>query len=331
MQAICVTPSRELEVRDIPAPAQAAPGHLIVAMQASAINHGDKTFLKMPAAAGPAAKASLHEVWGASGAGRVLAVGEGVSADYLGKQVAIYRSLARTPHTVGLWCQTTQVSAQSCVVLPDSVSAQDYCGSLVNVITAYAFIEEIVAAGHQGIIATAGNSATGHALAALARRRQLPLILLVRSAAAREHLLSLGVEHVIVTQGGFTAELARLAAELNTTAVFEGVGGDLFSQIAPSLPLNSTVYFYGFLQGAQPFALPSALFMMKNLTLRRFSNFESDTVKNPQQLSAALHALSGIIADDMFKTRIGRSFSYTEIEHAMAYEATPGPKAILLA
>src|SRR5471030_1639714 len=104
MKAICVTPSRGLEVRDIPTPAEPAPGHVLVAMEASAINHGDKTFLKMPNAAGNALAVQQHNVWGASGAGKVIALGAGVPAEYAGRQVAIYRSLGRSPESVGLWC-----------------------------------------------------------------------------------------------------------------------------------------------------------------------------------------------------------------------------------
>ena len=35
MKAICVTPNRELEVRDIPTPNTPAPGHLLIDMEAS--------------------------------------------------------------------------------------------------------------------------------------------------------------------------------------------------------------------------------------------------------------------------------------------------------
>jgi len=272
-----------------------------------------------------------HDVWGASGSGRVVAVGAGVPADYAGKQVAIYRSLGRSPESVGLWCERAQVPYTSCLILPDRVRARDYCGSLVNVVTAYAFLEEIVEAGHQGVIVTAGNSATGYALASLARSRKLPAIFLVRTEAAREALGRLGVEHVIVTNEGFTERLGVLSAELGTTAVFDGVGGDLLGRIVPSLPMNSTIYFYGFLGGASPISIQSMLFMMKNLTMRRFSNFESRTVKEHEKLVSALKALEGVIDDPMFATRIGKEFSYAQIELAMAYESLQGGKALLVA
>src|SRR5450830_746948 len=244
MKALCVTPERQLQLRDIPRPESPMPGHVLVNMDACAINHGDKTFLKLPTAAGNAFSLGQHEVWGASGAGTVIAVGAGVPAHYVGKQVAIYRSLDRSPHSIGLWCETAQVPYTACLILPDHVHARDYCGALVNVITAYAFLEEIIEAGHRGVIVTAGNSATGHAIAALARQRKLPAIFLVRTEAARETLCRLGAEHVIVTREGFTDTLSALSAQLGTTAVFDGVGGDLLTSIAPALPMNSTVYCY---------------------------------------------------------------------------------------
>ncbi|WP_245753179.1 alcohol dehydrogenase catalytic domain-containing protein [Paraburkholderia sartisoli] len=330
MKAICVTPGRELEVRDVPTPTAPAPGHVLIDMDASAINHGDKTFLRMPAAAGNALALDRHNVWGASGTGTVVAAGAGVPAEYTGKQVAIYRSLGRSPESIGLWCERAQVPYSTCLILPDHVRARDYCGSLVNVMTACAFLEEITAAGHRGVIVTAGNSATGYALAALARSRKLPAIFLVRTEGAREALCRLGVEHVIVTSEGFTDTLGVLSAELGTTAVFDGVGGDLVTRIAPVLPMNSTIYLYGLLGGAVAVSIQSALFMMKNLTVRRFSNFESQTVKDHDKLVTALKALEGVIDNRMFTTRIGKEFRLDQVELAMAYESLDGAKAVLL-
>ena len=331
MKAICVTPNRDLEVRDVPVPAEPAPGHVLVGMDASAINHGDKTFLRMPTGAGNPLFTGKHDVWGASGSGRVVAVGAGVPSEYAGRQVAIYRSLARSPEGVGLWCETAQAPYTSCLILPDHVRAKDYCGSLVNVITAYAFLEEIAAAGHKGVIVTAGNSATGHALAALARLRKLPAIFLVRSELAQSALRRAGADHVIVTKDGFADTLRILSAELGTTAVFDGVGGDLLGQLAPNLPMNSTVYIYGLLGAANAVSINSTFFLTKNLIMRRFSNFESRTVKEHEALISALKALEDVIDDPLFTTRLGKEFRYHEIGLAMAYESPEGRKAVLIA
>ena len=97
MKAICVTNVRGLEVREVPEPRDPPPGHLVVRGEAAAINHGDKTFLKRPEAARPTLARSLHDIWGASAAGEVVVAGPGVPDGYVGRRVAIYRSIGGGP------------------------------------------------------------------------------------------------------------------------------------------------------------------------------------------------------------------------------------------
>jgi NADPH:quinone reductase-like Zn-dependent oxidoreductase len=332
MKAICVTEARALELREVPEPREAdlPDDHLLVVMEASAINHGDKMFLGRPATTS-GLNTSLHNIWGASGAGRVLAAGANLPSDLSGRKVAIYRSLTPSRHTVGLWSERAVVPFTSCVLLPDDVTNLDYSGSLVNAITAYAFLEDTATEGHKGIVVTAGNSATGLALAALVQSRKRPAIFLVRSAESRESMLSLGIEHVLTTSDrNFDAEFERRAEELQTTAVFDGVGGQLISRIAPLLPMNSGLWFYGFLAGAAPISVPTGLFMSKNLVMQRFSNFNSATVRDADRLREALRNLQGRIGDPRFHTRIGATFGLDQVREAMAYETTPGQKAVLV-
>ncbi len=310
-------------------PTDPAPGHLLVDIDACAINHGDKTFLSM---ASMALAPRGNDVWGASGAGRVVAVGAGVPEGYVGKQVAIYRSLRPTPETIGLWCERAHVHHLCCLILPDDLRARDYCGSLVNAVTAYAFLRQAADEGHGGIVATAGNAATGHALAALAHRRDVAIIHLVRSAPAREALRRRGMAHVLATDDGdFEREFGALARGLRATAVFDGLGGDIVGRLAPHLPENATFYFYGFLDGSKPMSLTTSLFMTRNLVMKRFSNFQSATVRDLRALGDALADLRGCIDDPRFRTRIGEAFSFDDIDPAMRFEVTPGAKAVLVA
>ena len=330
MKAVIVTAARELEVRDVSTPDSAPDNHLLVQIEAAAINHGDKTFLKMPAAI-TGLNTSSYNIWGASASGRVLAAGQGVSSDYVDKKVAIYRSLTPSAKTIGLWSERAVVPVTSCVFLPEELSFADYSGSLVNVITAYAFLEEAVSAGHAGVIVTVGGSATGLALAALARARNMPVLFLVRSPQAAESLRALAFEHVLVTSDtNFDETLEQLATEMKATAVFDGVGGDLISRIASHLPLNSTIWFYGFLAGASPVSVPSIIFMAKNLTMKPFSKFNSATVRDPKKLQIALESLHNQIANPLFRTKVGKTFPFLQIEEAMAYEREPGAKAVLV-
>ena len=330
MKAVCVTTDRKLETRDIAPPDTPPPGHLLLQMDSSAINHGDIAFLSRGLAT--AMSLGSREVWGASGVGRVIAVGEGVPELYAGKTVAAYRSLRPTPETIGLWSERAVVHALSCLVLPETVRARDYSGSLVNMITPYAFLEQMTEEGHKGVVVTAGGSATGNALEALARRRGIPALHLVRNEAAKHDLAELGITSVLVTSDqNFERDFEARAGELGATAVFDGIGGELIGRIAPHLPANATVYGYGFLGGNTQLGVTSLQITLKNLTIKRFSNFETATVKDDRRLAAALATLSEIAADPLLRTRIGREFSFDDIDEAMTYQAARGLKAVLVA
>ena len=332
MKAICVTPDRRLEIRIVPTPEIPAPGHVLVDIDSAAITHGDKFFLANPLPGAIAPSAAGQAVYGANAAGRVAAIGADVPELYRGKQVAIYKSLRRSADSIGVWCERVHLPYQTCLILPDDLRARDYCGSFANVLTVHAFLSEICAAGHKAVIITAGTSATGHIAASLARRRNLPAIFLVRSAAARETLVQHGAPHVLVTSDeDFERSLAHLATELGATAVFDGVGGALLSRMVPNLPPNSTVYIYGFLGAASPATLSTMLVMAKNLTLRRFSNLESATVQDAQKLADAMQDIAPLMADPLFKTRMGKEFIFEQIDDAMAFEAASGSRAILVA
>jgi NADPH2:quinone reductase len=331
MKAVCVTETRELEVREVSTPTEAPSGHLLIEIEAAAINHGDKTFLARPATTA-GLNTSRYDIWGASAAGTVLSAGPEVPIGYVGRKVAVYRSLTPSAQTVGLWSERAVVPFTSCVILPEELSVIDYSGSLVNVITAHAFLETIAAEGHTGVIVTVGASATGLAVAALAREKQIPVLFLVRSQHAREQLRALHLEHMLVpSDDDFDTKFEQLAEEHKTTAVFDGVGGELITRIAPHLPRNSTVWFYGFLAGATPVSIPSLTFMAKNLTMKTFSNFNSATVRDTAKLREALGYLHTQIADPLFRTKAGKTFRFDQIREAMAYETQPGAKAVLLA
>lgn len=330
MKAICVTPSRTLELRDIAEPENPPPAHVLVDMDSATITHGDKFFLNVPLPNGTMAGSRMG-VYGSNGTGTVLAVGEGVAEDLIGRQVAIYKTLSQTPETLGVWSKRVVVTERSCLVLPQGVAGREFNGSFANVLTVYAFMAQAADEGHRGVIVTAGNSATGRMAIALARHRNMPAIFLVRSPEARDALVSEGAAHVLVTgEEGFGARLETLAADLSATAVFDGVGGPLLGRVLMHLPMNSTVYIYGFLGASAPAEVPTTVIMAKNLQIRRFANPESPTVADPARLDAARAEISKIIDDPLLKTNIGRTFAPEQIEEAMAYEDKSGGRAVLV-
>lgn len=206
------------------------------------------------------------------------------------------------------------------MILPESVDEKMYSGSLVNVVTAYAFLHEVIREGYKGIVITAGNSATGRALVALAKRSGVKVLVIVRSQESKAELrVEIEVENVLISSDpNFLTDLEEKAKELGMTAVFDGVGGSLMSKMLGVLPFGSSVYFYGFLSGTEKVEFSSALFMMKKLTMKRFSNFDSSTVK--ERLGDMLEDLEGCIEGSVFRTSLGKEFELNKIGDTIEYE-----------
>jgi len=331
MKAICYTEDRSLEVREVPTPKDPPPGHVLVKMDSACIMHGDKFFLTHPLPNGTWATA-LHNIYGTNGAGTVSAIGEGVPERYLGREVAICKALKPSADTTGLWCETAQVPFETCLILPENLRARDYSGSFAHLLTMYAFLELARSEGHRGVIVTAGSSATGLITASFTRRQGIPAIFLVRSEASRARIVDLGIENVLVTSDdGFEAELRYLAARLDATAVFDAVGGELIGRIFPALPTGGSVYVAGIMNASTPALISTLDVVEKNLTIKRYSLLETETVLDPEKLAAATREVEALVDDPLLTTRIGAEFSFDQIEEAMAYDSSSGLRAVLVA
>ena len=307
-----------LIVQNVEKPQNAEPWHLIIKMNSSTINSGDKFFLRFPPR--PGMVKSLYDIRGVSGAGTVLQSGEGVPSEFEGKNVAFYRQLKYSENAVGTWSEYAHLHYLDCVILPANVSMEDYSGSVVNAITPFGFLKQIMDEGHKGTISTAGNSATGIALLGLCLTYNFPLISIVRNEEGRKELEELGAKNIVVqSDPDFDRQLTELAQVLSATAIFDGTGGETLTRIFPLIPANSVIYSYGYIGDAVPFAFHTSMMSVKNISIRSFSNLATDTVKNSDNLEKALKDMGAIIHMPHFKTKIGKKFKLEEINDALAY------------
>ena len=326
MRAVCRTSSFGVEQRQIPVP-DVKPEHVVIKVSACVVNPGDKAWI---AGFFPEAPQSMYDVCGVTASGLVVAIGEDVPREYLGRNVAVYRSLKASRDCVGTWCEFARLHYLNCVLLPDGINEVEYSGSLVNNITAYVFLEQIIQAGHAAVVCTAGTSATGRSLLGVCQARNFPVISLVRAESGKAALSKLGAQHVLVTgDAGFDTQLRTLSGQLNATAVFDGVGGVLLGRVAKLLPRGSTVYCYGFLAGAETLDFASSLLLLNSLTLTSFGIFYSPMVRDSDTLKRVLSGLQQIIGMPHFTTSLGRAFAFEEAAEALSWQSTDGSKVVL--
>ena len=328
MKVISFTNSDGVKLQNVPKPEKAAPGHLVIKMEACAINAGDIAFMSraLPPSSIPV---SQYDVWGVSGVGTVIESGSGVPEVYIGKNVTVYRSLKVSESIIGTWCQYAHLHYLQCAILPDDVNMTDYSGSLVNTITPYAFLKQVTEEGHKGIIATAGTSATGIAMLGICLAYNFPIVSIVRDEAGKKELGALGAKNIVVQNNDeFKLQLKKIAHEVAATAIFDGVGGEILNNIIDVIPNNSTIYAYGYLGGKTPLSIHTSM-LMRGITLKGFGNFRTKTVQDPQRLEKALEDISDIIHMPPFKTKTGKGFKLEEINDALQYAPGNGSKAVL--
>lgn len=118
-----------------------------------------------------------------------------------------------------------------------------------------------------------------------------------------------------------------MAKKLNATAVFDGVGGALLSNILDTLPYGSTVYCYGFLDKENPVTFNSMM-LMNGITLKSFTNALTPTVQDAGKLQEALLDISSMIGMPHFRTKIGKTFALDEVNEALSFSSSQG-KAML--
>jgi NADPH2:quinone reductase len=328
MKAITIVGKGQVALSEVPQPEKAGAGHLIIKMQSMGINAGDKFFIGGNFPPGMFTQ-SQYDIAGVSGVGKVTGIGDGVPENYLGKNVTIYRSLTTGEDIVGTWSEHAHLPYLQCAILPDDVDPDEYAGVLVNLITAYGAYKQAIKEGHQGIVVTAGNSDTGKAMLGFGLSAGFPVISIVRNDAGLQELKKLGAQHVLV-QGTpqFQQQYVALSADLKATAVFDGVGGALLGDLLELALPGTSIYAYGFLGGGTPVSFHTGI-LVKGITIKGFSNFKTETVQDPQQLAEALEEISKVIHLPHFKFKIGKRFSFEDIQQALAYVASTDGKALL--
>lgn len=328
MKAIIIKDKKGVILENIPQPESVSAEYLIIKMEYMGINAGDHVLISGELAPGFFPE-SRYSVAGVSGVGRVIETGDGVPEYYKDKLVTVYRSLKFGEQIIGTWTEYAHLHYLQCAVLPDNADPKEYSGSLVNIITPYAFLKQAESEGHKGIIITAGNSATGIAMLGFCLAYNIPVISIVRNAKGKKELEMLGAQHILIQdESDYKKKLQELSTQLKTTAIFDGTGGSVLNDMMDVIPFGSTIYAYGFLGGSTPLSFHTGI-LMKEITIKGFANHKTDTVKDPKNLENALKEISRLIHMPHFKTKSGVDFTLEQIDEAMRYSSPDSGKAIL--
>lgn len=177
------------------------------------------------------------------GSREVVAAGPGVMANYfLGKRVAC----GGWGIGGGTWSEYVVKSVKGGVMpLNKSLSLEQGAMSIINPLTASAFIDISKKGGHKAILLTAAASSLGQKVNRLGRNEGIQIVNIVRRDAQVDLLKAQGADIVLnSSEVGFEQQLHDVCHQTNTRLAFDAVAGELTNQLLKAMPNNSKVIVF---------------------------------------------------------------------------------------
>lgn len=236
-----------------------APGHINVAIRASAINPADLLIFedRYP---GPD---SLPAFVGIEGAGEVIAVGEGVTEYVVGDHVL---SLGRAN-----WAEQVSGEGSQFVKIPKELDWASAAQLKANPPSAHLMLENYATLERgDWIIQNAANSAVGRHIIQGCKARGVHSINIVRRAELIPELEALGADVVVVDSDNL-ADIVRerIGENANVRLGIDAIAGDAMLRMADTLSIGAPIVNYGFLSG-DPCKLTPTHTIVRGLSLHGF-------------------------------------------------------------
>ena len=181
---------KEAALLELPEPSSPGPGQILVAVEAAGVGPWDELLNGAGWDVGLRPPAAL----GVEGAGKVLAVGAGVTGFAVGDRVLAHE--APLPGGSGFWAERVLINADHTAACPPGLDAVHAAALPVNGLTAWQALEKLDLSRGQRLLITNGGGATGALAIQLAAAKGIE-VTATASAAATQRLLGLGAMEVV--------------------------------------------------------------------------------------------------------------------------------------
>ncbi|MDX1127309.1 zinc-binding dehydrogenase [Sinorhizobium medicae] len=224
-----------MELVDCPEPI-AQPGHVVVEIAAAGVN-----FMDIGVRQGMAwTEIPNPKVLGVEGAGRAIAVGDGVGELEVGDRVA-------WAYAPGSYAQRHSIPAGSLVKIPDAIDDATAASVMMQGLTASHFATDFypVQAGDIALVHAAAGG-VGLLLTQIIRLKGGRVIGRVSSEDKVACARKAGAEHVIVdAEGQFADDVLRVTGGEGVNVVYDGSGPKTFKGSIDALRRSGTFCWYG--------------------------------------------------------------------------------------
>ncbi|KAK9916376.1 hypothetical protein WJX75_001994 [Coccomyxa subellipsoidea] len=195
---------------------------------------------------------NLPFVPGLEGVGEVVENGPGTSGDYKKGERVVAVPWPSWATGQGTWQQYVAVPEKDLIKVPDAIDSKAASQFLVNPVTAYGLVEDIAVPEGKWLLQTAAGSVLGRIVIALAKRKGVKTINVVRRSAQKQELQDLGADEVIATD---TEDLVSRVKEITdgemAYGALDAIGGSAIESVLDSIRAGGRVLLYGALGGPE--------------------------------------------------------------------------------
>ena len=291
---------------------QPGPGEVRIHVLASGLNRAESMYYRGVYMETPQLPSRIgYEV-----AGVVDAAGEGVDRSWVGKNVATIPGFSQNRY--GTLGEEAIVPVETLGEYPPNLDPTQAAAIWMQYMTAWGALVHIakVTAG-DFVSIPAASSSVGLAAIQIVRDARATAIAVTRTSAKKQELLSLGANHVVVTQEeDYGARISEITAGAGVRITFDPVGGPFVEELAAASTYGGILFQYGLLSG-QPTPFPLGAALGRALSMRGYTLHEISG--NPQVLPVSKKYIYDRLADGRFVPKIAQTFPFEQTVEAYRY------------
>ncbi|MBN9594616.1 MAG: zinc-dependent alcohol dehydrogenase family protein [Afipia sp.] len=303
-------PWEVVETVTLPDPGAPGSAEIIIDMEFSPINPSDLVLMRGLYGVKPKLPAPV----GTEGVARVVKIGADVAGLKEGDRVLF-------PRGTSTWLTRSKVKADHLFALPANADPQQLSMLMVNPPTAYLMLTEYVALKKgDWVIQSAGNSAVGRAVIAIAKTMGVHTVSVVRRPELVEELKKLGADVVLVEGPDLAKRVAEATGKAKIMLALDSVGGPGLMPLNDCLANGGTLVAYGVMSGGPgPFFTAPNIF--RDLTLRGFWLLNWFNRNSPERQIEVQKRMANWIADGTINTPVEATYTLDHSAAAISHAA----------
>jgi NADPH:quinone reductase-like Zn-dependent oxidoreductase len=300
-----------LQIEEVPSK-EPKKGEVRMRVQAMGLNRAESMFMHGQYLEPPHLPATL----GYEAAGVVTATGPEVDRNWVNKKVSTIPAFSMNEY--GMLGDEVIVPVYALAEYPPQLTVTEATSIWMQYMTAYGALIEFgqLKKGEFALI-TAASSSAGLAAIAIVKAEGAIAIATTRKADKRDEVLSLGADHVIVTdEEDLVSRVRDVTGGAGARIIFDPIAGPLLEKLAQAASPGATIFEYGWLSEA-PTPFPVLPAIAKTLTVRGY--WLAEIVSNPERFARGKKYIYDKLKNGQFRPKIAKTFRFEDVAEAYRY------------